>query len=90
MAKKPILTLWSVKHGGHKAFEVSVENNEIVARYEDETIKFPGGITKDELLALQEAHNTANSGVKALTDEDIQAEKDLAEANEKLLNDLSQ
>lgn len=88
--KKPTLKLWSIQLGELADFEVRVENKEIVAEHPEthESIKFPGGITKDELLELVEAHNDANDGVQAITEEEIQAEKELDEANDKLLESL--
>lgn len=88
--KKPTLKLWSIQLGELADFEVRVENKEIVAEHPEthESIKFPGGITKDELLELVEAHNDANDGVRAITEEEIQAEKELDEANDKLLESL--
>ena len=88
--KKPTLKLWSIQLGELADFEVRVENKEIVAEHPEthESIKFPGGITKDELLELVEAHNDANDGVQAITAEEIQAEKELDEANDKLLESL--
>ena len=88
--KKPTLKLWSIQLGELADFEVRVENKEIVAEHTEthESIKFPGGITKDELLELVEAHNDANDGVQAITEEEIQAEKELDEANDKLLESL--
>ena len=88
--KKPTLKLWSIQLGELADFEVRVENKEIVAEHPEthEVIKFPGGITKDELLELVEAHNDANDGVQAITEEEIQAEKELDEANDKLLESL--
>jgi hypothetical protein len=88
--KKPTLKLWSIQLGELSDFEVRVENKEIVAEHPDthETLKFPGGITKDELLELVDAHNEANDGVKAITEEELQAEKELDEANDKLLESL--
>ena len=91
--KKPTLKLWSIQLGELADFEVRVENKEIVAEHPEthESIKFPGGITKDELLELLElveAHNDANDGVQAITAEEIQAEKELDEANDKLLESL--
>ena len=88
--KKPTLNLWSVQLGQLEEFDVRVENKEIVAEHSEtgETIKFPGGITKDELLELVDAHNEANDGVKAISEEDLQAEKELDEANDQLLESL--
>ena len=88
--KKPTLKLWSIQLGELADFEVRVENKEIVAEHHEthESIKFPGGITRDELLELVEAHNDANDGVQAITEEEIQAEKELDEANDKLLESL--
>jgi len=86
--KKPTLELWSVAEGKLVEFEFSIDNDEIVATTEHETIKFPGGINKEELLKLVKAHNEANDGIKALTDEQLQEQKDLVQANEQLLKDL--
>ena len=71
--KKPTLELWSTRQGKIVDFEVSVENNEIVAENDGEFVKFPGGITKTELMKLVKAHNKANDGVKAITEEDLKA-----------------
>lgn len=88
--KKPTLKLWSTQLGKLSDFEVRIENQEIVAEHPDtgEALKFPGGITKDELMELVDAHNEANENVKARTEEDLQAEKDLEDANNQLLEDL--
>ena len=88
--KKPTIKLWSTQLGKIVDFEVRIENQEIVAEQGDtgEVLKFPGGITKDELLELAEAHNEANDGIKARTDEDLQAEQELEDTNNKLLEDL--
>lgn len=86
--KKPTLKLWSVVKGEMADFEFSIENGDIIAECDGEFVKFPGGITKDELKKLVDAHNEANEGVKALSAEDIQVEEDLAEANQRLLDSL--
>ena len=86
--KKPTLELWSVRQGKLVDFEVSIDGEEIVAVNGDESLKFPGGITKKELLELAKAHNEANKDVKAITDEEIKAKEDLDAANLKLLEDL--
>lgn len=88
MAKKPTIKLWSTAVGAYQDFEVSIENNEVVATREDEQVKFPGGVTAPELLALADEHNKANEGIKAITQKDIQAAEDLAQANNQLLEDL--
>ena len=86
--KKPTLELWSVRQGKLVDFEVSIDGDEIVAVSGDESLKFPGGLTKKELLELAEAHNEANKDVKAITDTEIKAKEDLDAANRKLLEDL--
>lgn len=86
--KKPTVLLWSVKQGDLLRFTVSIQNGEIICSRDDEFVKFPGGITKDEFMALVEAHNDANEGKEAISSADIQAEIELKESNEKLLEDL--
>ena len=86
--KKPTVELWSVRQGKLVDFEVSIDGEEIVAVNGDESLKFPGGITKKELLKLVKAHNAANKDVKAITDEEIKAKEDLDAANLQLLEDL--
>lgn len=86
--KKPTVKLWSTQEGKLLNFEVSVENNEIIAQRGDEYVKFPGGLTPAEFKKLVTAHNEANDGVKAISDEDLKAEQELADANEKLLDSL--
>lgn len=85
---KPTLELWSVREGKLVDWEVSIDGDEIVATNGDESLKFPGGLTKKELLKLVKAHNEANKDVKAITDEEIKAKEDLDAANLKLLEDL--
>ena len=88
---KPTIKLWSVQLGKLRDFEVRIENSEVVAEQPDtgETIKFTGGLSKDKLMELVDAHNKANKGVVARSEEDLQAEKELDEANEQLLKDLA-
>ncbi len=88
MSKQPTVQLWSVAQGKLVDFIVSIENSEIICQNGDEFIKFPGGITKEELLELVAAHNEANDGVKAITPEEIQAQEDLDAANQSLLDSL--
>lgn len=86
--KKPTLKLWSVRLGKYVNYSVSIENGEIVATYKDDNLKFPGGITKEELLALVKEHNDANEKITALAPAEIQAQEDLAAANDALLESL--
>jgi len=85
---KPIVSIYSVQEGKKVPFEFSIENGEILATYKDEFLKFPGGLTKDELLTQIAAHNDANEGVVAVSDGELQAQVELVEANERLLKDL--
>ena len=87
--KKPTVRLWSVALGEFANFEVSIENSEVLLQRDEEFIKFPGGISKKEFDRLIKAHNDANEGVKGITPEDLQAEQDLADANEALLDSLN-
>lgn len=88
MGAKPTVKLWSVAQGKLVDFAASIENDEIVCVNGDEAIKFPGGISPEELKALVQAHNDANSGVKGITEDDIKAQAELKAANERLLDSL--
>lgn len=88
MGAKPTVKLWSVTQGKLVDFAASIENDEIVCVNGDEAIKFPGGISPEELKTLVQAHNDANSGVKGITEDDIKAQAELKVANERLLDSL--
>lgn len=83
------IKLYSVQHGKQLDFELRSENGEILAERGDETIKFPGGLSKEEFLDLVDQHNEANKGMRAITDAEVAEDRKLLEANEKLLESLS-
>lgn len=85
---RPTVKLWSVAQGKLVDFAASVENDEIVCVNGDEAIKFPGGISPEDLKILIKAHNDSNSGVKGITEDDVKAQANLKAANERLLDSL--
>ena len=82
--------LHSLKEGKLLSFELAIENQEVVARNSDteEFYKFPGGLTKKQFLKQVDEINKANDGVKAISEEELEADRKLDEANEKLLESL--
>lgn len=81
--------LYSVKQGKAVDWELSVDGSgEIVAHNGDEFLKFPAGMTKEELQAAFEAHNTANAGVVALKEDEIDAQSETVKASQDLIDSL--
>lgn len=87
--------LYSVKQGKLVEWQLSVDpNGEIVAETGDiknknyEMLKFPAGLTKAQLNKVFKAHNEANEGKVALTDEQIEASNKTVSDSQKLIDSL--
>lgn len=81
--------LYSTVEGKVVPFDVEVDaNGELVATRKDESLKFPGGLTKTQFQKMVNDHNKANEGVKARTAEEVKAEEDARERSRKLVDSL--
>ncbi len=86
---KPQIKMWSVQEGKLVTWFLEEDTNgEIVASHKNETLKFPGGLSKKEFLAHVSAHNEANKGVRAVSEEDLKAEETKRAMNKQLLESL--
>ena len=89
-----VLQLYSVKSGKVVDWDAVADpnNGEIIATHgkgdNEETLKFPAGLTKPQLLKLIDEHNKANDGVKERTDAEIEEESRRVQKTEDLLNSL--
>lgn len=82
--------LYSVKEQALVDFELSTDaNGEILATYNDEFQKFPGGLNKEEFLDLVEQANKVNESQVPLTDDEVRKQEENAKQNDKLFDELS-
>lgn len=83
------IALYSVKQGKTVDWDLSVDaSGEIVATHAEEFLKFPAGLTKDQLNEAFSAHNAANEGVVALKEDEIDAASKAMLESQKLLDSL--
>lgn len=80
------LSLYNVKEQKIVDYDLTVDKNrEFVAEHDGDIVKFPGGISKAQLLKLVDEHNVANSD-QVPVDEEALAKIDAK--NEAVLNAL--
>ncbi len=83
------VNLYSTEQGKKVQFDLEVDQNgEIIARHEEEFVKFPAGLSKKQFEKLVSQHNQANEGIVARTPEEIEAEATDRKKSEQLLEDL--
>jgi len=80
--------LYNVQEQKLVNYELSIENDEIVATYKDSFLKFPGGLTKKQFDKLVEEHNKVNKDQVPLSAEELEGKDKIQKLNTALLDSL--